>query len=103
MKKNKMAIICIICLALIVVFLKKIVNIIINIKWFKEIGYLSIYFTRIITVVSLMILIFTICFFSIKFYFKSIKNNISKNNKFIDVDLGNEKIQNRIKIGRASC
>ncbi|WP_143760885.1 UPF0182 family protein, partial [Clostridium haemolyticum] len=67
MKKNKIAIICIICLALIVVFLKKIVNIIINIKWFKEIGYLSIYFTRIITVVSLMILIFTICFFSIKF------------------------------------
>lgn len=96
MKKNKMAIICIICLALVVVFLKKIVNIIINIKWFKEIGYLSIYFTRIITVVSLMVLIFTICFFSIKFYFKSIKNNISKNKKFIDVDLGNEKIQNRI-------
>ncbi|KEI00804.1 hypothetical protein ADU90_13015 [Clostridium botulinum] len=96
MKKNKTAIIGIICLGLIVVFLSRIVNVIINIKWFKEIGYLSVYFTRIITVVALMLLVFVICFLSIKFYFKSIKNNILKHKEFIDVDLGNEKIQNRV-------
>ncbi|MCD3283535.1 COG1615 family transporter, partial [Clostridium botulinum C/D] len=96
MKKNKTAIIGIICLGLIVVFLRKIVNVIINIKWFKEIGYLSVYFTRIITIVALMLLVFVICFLSIKLYFKSIKNNISKHKDFIDVDFGNEKIQNRV-------
>ncbi|KEH95645.1 UPF0182 family protein [Clostridium massiliodielmoense] len=87
MKKNKLVIVMFFCIALVVFFLKKIVNVIINIKWFREVGYLSVYLKRFTAVISLSILVFLICFIAIKVYCKSIKKNLTKNNTFIDVNI----------------
>ncbi|KGM95208.1 membrane protein [Clostridium novyi A str. 4552] len=87
MKKNKLVIGMFFCIALVVFFLKKIVNVIINIKWFREVGYLSVYLKRFTAVISLSILVFLICFIAIKVYCKSIKKNLTKNNTFIDVNM----------------
>ncbi|EDS76941.1 conserved hypothetical protein [Clostridium botulinum C str. Eklund] len=87
MRKNKLVIGMFFCIALVVFFLKKIVNVIINIKWFREVGYLSVYIKRFTAVISLAIVVFLICFIAIKVYCKSIKKNLTKNNTFIDVNM----------------
>ncbi|KGN00872.1 membrane protein [Clostridium novyi A str. 4570] len=87
MRKNKVLIGLLLIISLTVIFLRKIVNVIINIKWFREVGYLSVYLKRFTSITSLFILVFLICFVFIKTYCRSIKKNLSKNEAFIDVDV----------------
>ncbi|WP_160680913.1 UPF0182 family protein [Clostridium sp. C8-1-8] len=51
----------------------------INIQWFQEVGYLPVYFTKLIAVLKLMIPVFLVCFFAIHFYVKSLTKNLSGN------------------------
>ena len=46
MKKNKTIAIIIGLIVILIAFLGNIVNLAINIQWFKEVGYLSVYFTK---------------------------------------------------------
>ncbi|NEZ48014.1 hypothetical protein FDF74_12600 [Clostridium niameyense] len=86
MKKNKFtAFFSIILIIIFLLFLDRIVNFTINIKWFKELGYLSVYFTKIKAILALMIPVFFIVFISIWIYYKNLILNINKN--IIDVDL----------------
>ncbi|MCH3965475.1 MAG: UPF0182 family protein [Clostridium sp.] len=85
-------------LALVTAFLDRIVNFIINIEWFKEVGYLSIYFTQIKATLKLMIPSFIICFLCIWFYYKSIRLSIMKYKKVIEVNKNKDIIQKRIVI-----
>jgi hypothetical protein len=45
----------IVVLVLIAVFLNQIVNFTINVKWFSEVGYLSIYFTKVMQLYGFII------------------------------------------------
>lgn len=85
MKKNKLFIGVFLAIALIVIFLRNIIDVVINIKWFREVGYLSVYLKRVTSIIVLFILVFLICFVAIKSYCKSITKNLSKNQTFIDV------------------
>ena len=69
MKKNMVLTTTIVILLVIIVSLSKIVGFTINIKWFQEVGYLSVYFTKIVAVLKLMVPIFIISYVSIWIYY----------------------------------
>ncbi|WP_125154826.1 UPF0182 family protein [Clostridium rectalis] len=78
---------------LIIISLSKISNFIINVQWFKEVSYLSIYFTKMIAIIKLFIPTFFICFICILLYYNSLKKSIynyrsNKNDRFIKYDKG---------------
>ncbi|MDD3223868.1 MAG: UPF0182 family protein [Clostridium sp.] len=98
MKKRIALISSILILILVVSFAKNIVNFIINVEWFKEVGYLNIYFIKIMAVLKLMIPIFAICYLIIWLYYKSIKKSIRRYNTAEEVNLKKEKLKRRIFI-----
>lgn len=86
MKKRKLGLsFLLIIIILAILFFDRIVNFIINIMWFKEVNYLSIYFTKILAVIKLMIPMFIIIFIVIYFYCKTLKTNIDNMSDVIDV------------------
>ncbi|EJO5348930.1 UPF0182 family protein [Clostridium botulinum] len=85
MKNKKSLFIPLLIVILFIGFFNKIIDFIINIKWFKEVNYLSIYFTKIKAIIILMIPIFIIFFISIWIYYRSLMKNKDKN--IIDVEL----------------
>ncbi|EJP6473825.1 UPF0182 family protein [Clostridium botulinum] len=85
MKNKKALFIPLLIIILLIAFFNKIINFIINVNWFKEVNYLPIYFTRIKSIIILMIPIFIIFFISIWIYYKSLMLN--KNRREINVDL----------------
>lgn len=70
----------ILILFLIFMFLGTIVNFIVNIEWFSEVKYLSVYFTKIVAIIKLMIPIFLTVFIVIWIYYLSLKKSIQKSN-----------------------
>ncbi len=75
-KKKKIALgTLIFILALCIIFLNRIVNFVINVEWFKEVGYLSVYFTKIIAMCKLIVPIFIISFAGIWLYYNLRKIN----------------------------
>ncbi|MBV4420242.1 UPF0182 family protein [Clostridium tyrobutyricum] len=88
----------IIILAIIFLFLNRIVNFAVNVEWFKEIGYSSVYFTKIIAVIKLMVPTFIICFLCIWFYYKSIRLSVMKYRKVIEVDSKKESFHKKMAI-----
>lgn len=80
------------------IFIKSIIDFVINIKWFKEVGYLSVYFTQLTATLKLIIPIFIICSISIWLYYKGIRKSIVKYKKVIKIDLSRDKIEKRIVI-----
>ncbi|MCR1935624.1 UPF0182 family protein [Clostridium tepidum] len=85
MKNKKALFIPLFIIILIIAFFNKIINFIINVEWFKEVNYLPIYFTRIKSIIILMLPIFIIFFISIWMYYKSLM--MSKNKREINIDL----------------
>ncbi|MBU5301943.1 UPF0182 family protein [Clostridium sporogenes] len=85
MKNKKALVIPLIIIILFIVFFNKIINFIINIKWFKEVNYLTIYFTKMRAIIILMIPIFIIFFISIWMYYKSLM--INRDKSIIDIEL----------------
>lgn len=88
MKKSIGITIGILSLILIVVFLDQIVNFIINIQWYTEVNYLSVYFTKLTATLKLMIPIFILFYLAIWLYYKSLRKNIIS---FIEVTKFNSK------------
>lgn len=74
----------------------KIVNFIVNIEWFKEVGYLSIYFTKIVAVFKLMIPMFLISFIGIWIYYKSLRLSIIKFKKVVEVNARKSIIERKV-------
>jgi len=85
MKNKKALFIPLIIIILFIAFFNKIINFIINIKWFKEVNYLTIYFTKMRAIIILMIPIFIIFFISIWMYYKSLM--INRDKSIIDIEL----------------
>lgn len=73
MKKLWFIIVVLLCL-LMITFLSS--NLIVNIQWFSEAGYLSVYFTRILAILKFMIPIFMICFAVLYFYTQNIMKKL---------------------------
>lgn len=98
MRRKGLTGIVIFIIILIGIFLNQIVNLLINIKWFSEVKYLSVYFTRLSATIKLMIPVFIICFICIWIYYKSIKKNIIKFKTVVEVDSIRDKKERKIML-----
>ncbi|KZL88415.1 UPF0182 family protein [Clostridium magnum] len=77
-------------------FFARIVDLIVNIEWYKEVGYISVYFTKLVAIIKLMIPIFLISFIGIWLYYKSLRLSIIKYKKVVEVNSEKNKIEKRI-------
>ncbi|WP_169911736.1 UPF0182 family protein, partial [Clostridium oryzae] len=98
MKKLYSIITGIVILALIIIFFDRVVNFFVNIQWFKEMGYVPVYFTRVLATIKIMIPIFILCFVFIELYYRSIVNSIIKVKQHIEIDKIKKKLYGRIFI-----
>ncbi|MFL0197941.1 UPF0182 family protein [Clostridium sp. WILCCON 0269] len=96
MKKKMASGILIVILIICILFLNRIVSFIINIEWYKEVGYLTVYFTKLIAICKLMIPLFVISFIGIGLYYRSLRLSIIKYKKVFEVN--NNKVKNEKKI-----
>ncbi|MGL5244292.1 MAG: UPF0182 family protein [Sarcina sp.] len=74
--KSKKLQIALLVLITIVILLFLSAGIFIDVQWFKEVGYLDVFFTKIIAVSKLLIPIFIIYFITLWLYLKSFKKSI---------------------------
>ncbi|MGH4124704.1 MAG: UPF0182 family protein [Clostridium sp.] len=88
----------IIILILCLFSLGSIVQFVINIKWFKEVGYLSVYFTKILTMSKLIIPIFILSYIGIWVYYKGVRKSIIQLKKVVEVNPQKDATQKKIFI-----
>lgn len=67
------------------------INIIVDYQWFSELGYISIYFTKLLSILKIMIPTFLVIFIGITLYYKSLIPNIRKIKKIVEIDKIKEK------------
>lgn len=85
MKKRKFGLsLLLAAIILAVLFFDRIINFIINIMWFKETGYIKVYFTRLLAIGKLMLPIFIILYAAIYFYYRTLKSSIANMSEVID-------------------
>ncbi|MDP4089071.1 MAG: UPF0182 family protein [Bacillota bacterium] len=82
----------------IIIFFGRIVDFLVNIQWYKQLGYLSVYFTRIKATLLLMVPLFIILYIGIWLYYKGIRKNIIKMRKVIEVNTDRRKLERKIFI-----
>lgn len=96
MKKTYGIFFLIIVLLGLFMFLDKIVEFWINIKWFDEVGYLSTYFTQIIATLKFMLPIFIISFLGIWIYYRSLRKSFIKKNNIVEINNKQKKLEKAI-------
>jgi len=97
-KRKKLIAFIIILLVILIAFLGNIVNISISIQWFNEVGYLSVYFTKLIAILKLMMPVFIVSYISILTYYKTFKSSILGGKEVVEVNKNKEKLQRKISI-----
>lgn len=98
MKKGRILIGALFILFIILALFGRIVNFIINVEWFNEVGYISVYFTKMLAILKLMVPLFIIIYGIVWFYYKGMRKSILKWSKAVQVNAKREKIQKRIFI-----
>lgn len=78
-------------LLVIIAVLSSSIGIIIDYQWFNELGYLSVYFTKLVAILKLMAPTFLVVFLVLTFYYKSLVPNIRRLNKVTEIDKTREK------------
>jgi len=97
--KNKTALITTIIAAIfVIIFFDKIINFVINVQWFKEVGYISVYFTKLIAILKLMVPLFLVSYIAIWIYYKSLRGSIIKYSKVITISDSYKSIERKIFI-----
>ncbi|MBW9158636.1 UPF0182 family protein [Clostridium tagluense] len=98
MKKNTTIAIIIGIILIIIAFLGNIVNLAINIQWFREVGYLSVYFTKLTWILKIMVPVFIVSYIAIWTYYKAFKVSILRFKKVVEVNKNKEKLEYKISI-----
>ena len=96
MKKKVVISSVIIILIVCLLFMGNIVQFVINIEWFNQVGYISVFFTKILTVFKLMIPVFIIYSIGIWLYYRSIKKSIVHLKKVVEVNTKKTATENKI-------
>ena len=99
MKKRALTVLTVILFIVFVLFFNRIINFAINVEWYKEVGYLSVYFTKLIAIGTLMVPILIICFGTITLYYRSLRKNIVKWRKVVEVDPVRDKLEKKAFYG----
>ena len=97
-KKHKAIAIILGILIIIIAFLGNIVSLAINIQWFKEVGYLSVYFTKLTWILRLMVPAFIISYIGIWTYYKTLKSSIVRLKKVVEVNKNKEMLEHKISV-----
>ena len=98
MKKNKTIAFIIGLIVIFIAFLGNIVNLAINIQWFNEVGYLSVYFTKLTATLKLMVPVFAVSYLAIWTYYRTLKSSIVRWKKVVEVNKNKEKLKHRISV-----
>ncbi|MBZ9684800.1 UPF0182 family protein [Clostridium estertheticum] len=98
MKKNKAIAIILGIILVVVAFLGNIVNLLINIQWFNEVKYLSVYFTKLTWILKLMVPTFVVSYIAIWTYYKYFKSSIVRWKNVIEVNKNKQKLEHKISI-----
>ncbi|MBW9147074.1 UPF0182 family protein [Clostridium sp. CM027] len=85
-------------IVILLAFLGNIINFAINIQWFKEVGYLSVYFTKLTSILKLMIPVFMVSYIAIWMYYKTFKSSILRWKKVVEVNKNKERLKRKIII-----
>lgn len=91
MKKRGVITSIVLLLLVIIAVLSSSIGIIIDYQWFNELGYLSVYFTKLVAILKLMAPTFLVIFLVLTFYYKSLVPNIRRLNKVTEIDKTREK------------
>jgi len=99
LKKRALTVLAVILFILFVLFFNRIINFAINVEWYTEVGYLSVYFTKLIAIGTLMVPLLIIFFGTITLYYRSLRKNIVKWRKVVEVDPVRDKLEKRLFYG----
>ncbi|MGH4049744.1 MAG: UPF0182 family protein [Clostridium sp.] len=98
MKNKKKIAVFLVLIIIIIAFLGNIVNLAINIQWFNEVGYISVYFTKLLTILKLMLPIFILSYTVIWVYYKSFKGSFLRLRKYCEVSKKKGKSESIISV-----
>ena len=98
MKRKKTIAIIIGIIVILIAFLGNIINLAINIQWFKEVGYLSVYFTKLTSILKLMVPVFIVSYVAIWMYYKTFKSSILRWKKVVEVNKNKERLEHKVII-----
>ena len=96
MKKKTIISLVIGILIALLIFARSIIDFIVEVMWFQEVGYTDVYFKGFFTILKIMIPMAIIIFVLIWLYYKSIKKSINKMK--VVVEVGNSKLEKIIFI-----
>ena len=97
-RKKTIAFIILSIILIIIVFLGNIVNLAVNIQWFNEVGYLSIYFTKLTSILKLMSLVFIVSYIALWTYYKMFRRSILIFTKVDEVSKNKGKLERKVII-----
>lgn len=83
---------------IIIVFFDSIVSFIVNVKWFKEVGYISVYFTKLLAIIRLMIPIFILVYLGIWLYYRSLRGSIIRLINYNEINKAKRSLERKIFI-----
>jgi len=96
--KKTISFIILLIIIIIIAFLGNIINLAINIQWFKEVGYLSVYFTKLTAILKLMVPVFIVSYIALWTYYITFKNSSLKWKKVVEVNKNKEKLERKYSI-----
>lgn len=86
MKKKYTLVAAVLILMILLLSLDGILKFIVDYQWFKSLGYLSVYFTKMLAIIKFMIPMFILCFVVIGLYYKSLKKSYLKEINNVELD-----------------
>lgn len=75
MKGKKLQVVILVLIALVTLMIMS-TGLIVDIKWFQEVGYLNVFFTKVVAISKLLIPIFFVYYIILWVYFRSLNKNI---------------------------
>lgn len=83
---------------LVIIFFDRIINFIVNVEWYSEVGYLSVYFTKMLAVLKLMVPVFIVVYTGIWLYYRSLKKSIIRMERVVEISPGKKSLGRKIFI-----
>ncbi|MBC2582389.1 UPF0182 family protein [Clostridium sp. DJ247] len=96
MKKRVTMFVIILAVIICLTFLNNIISFIVNLEWYREVGYVSIYFTKLTAVLKLMVPIFVLSFIGIWIYYKSLRLSIIRYRKVVEVNVNKNNTERKV-------
>lgn len=78
MKKKYTIAVALLVLIILLLSLDGILNFVVNYQWFNSLGYLKVYFTKMLAMIKFIIPMFILCFVVIGLYYRTLKKNYLK-------------------------